>query len=292
MTELFFELLHYKFFSNALLASLFTSINCGIIGTYIVTRRLVFISGGITHASFGGIGIGYFFGFNPIISAAVFAVFSALGIEFLSKKADVREDSLIGIFWSFGMALGIIFVFLAPGYAPNLMGYLFGSLLTVTPLDIILMVVLTVIVTGFFIVFYKVILFISFDQEYAKTHNAPVQFINYALISLVAITIVLSIKVAGIILVISLLTIPQTIANLFTRNFINIMILSVLIAFFGAFAGLLLSYGLNIPSGASVIMSLVFAFIIAKLFSILVIKIKVKKAVLNQHKNNNSLLII
>jgi len=292
MTELFFELLSYKFFSNALLASLFTSINCGIIGTYIVTRRLVFISGGITHASFGGIGIGYFFGFNPIISAAVFAVFSALGIEFLSKKADVREDSLIGIFWSFGMALGIIFVFLAPGYAPNLMGYLFGSLLTVTPLDIILMVVLTVIVTGFFIVFYKVILFISFDQEYAKTHNAPVQFINYALISLVAITIVLSIKVAGIILVISLLTIPQTIANLFTRNFINIMILSVLIAFFGAFAGLLLSYGLNIPSGASIIMSLVFAFIIAKLFSILVIKIKVKKAVLNQHKNNNSLLII
>ena len=292
MTELFFELLSYKFFSNALLASLFTSINCGIIGTYIVTRRLVFISGGITHASFGGIGIGYFFGFNPIISAAVFAVFSALGIEFLSKKADVREDSLIGIFWSFGMALGIIFVFLAPGYAPNLMGYLFGSLLTVTPLDIILMIVLTVIVTGFFIVFYKVILFISFDQEYAKTHNAPVQFINYALISLVAITIVLSIKVAGIILVISLLTIPQTIANLFTRNFINIMILSVLIAFFGAFAGLLLSYGLNIPSGASIIMSLVFAFIIAKLFSILVIKIKVKKAVLNQHKNNNSLLII
>ena len=292
MTELFFELLSYKFFSNALLASLFTSINCGIIGTYIVTRRLVFISGGITHASFGGIGIGYFFGFNPIISAAVFAVFSALGIEFLSKKADVREDSLIGIFWSFGMALGIIFVFLAPGYAPNLMGYLFGSLLTVTPLDIRLMVVLTVIVTGFFIVFYKVILFISFDQEYAKTHNAPVQFINYALISLVAITIVLSIKVAGIILIISLLTIPQTIANLFTRNFINIMILSVLIAFFGAFAGLLLSYGLNIPSGASIIMSLVFAFIIAKLFSILVIKIKVKKAVLNQNKNNNSLLII
>ncbi len=285
MTELFFELLHYKFFSNALLASLFTSINCGIIGTYIVTRRLVFISGGITHASFGGIGIGYFFGFNPIISAAVFAVFSALGIEFLSKKADVREDSLIGIFWSFGMALGIIFVFLAPGYAPNLMGYLFGSLLTVTPLDLGLMVVLTVIVTGFFIVFYKVILFISFDQEYAKTHNAPVQFINYALISLVAITIVLSIKVAGIILIISLLTIPQTIANLFTRNFINIMILSVLIAFFGTFAGLLLSYGLNIPSGASIIMSLVFAFIIAKLFSILVTKIKVKKAVLNQDKN-------
>ncbi len=282
MIELFVELLNYRFFSNALLASLFASINCGIIGTYIVSRRLVFISGGITHASFGGIGIGYFFGFNPITSAALFAVFSALGIEFLSKKAEIREDSLIGIFWSFGMALGIVFVFLTPGYATNLMGYLFGSLLTVTTIDIRLMAGLTIIVSGFFLVFYKIILFISFDQEYAKTHNAPVQMINYILISLVAITIVLSIKVAGIILVISLLTIPQTIANLYTPNFKQIMFLSVLIAFIGAFAGLMLSYSLNIPSGASIIMSLVLAFIIAKLFSIIVTTIKVKKAVSSQ----------
>lgn len=282
MIELFVELLNYRFFSNALLASLFASINCGIIGTYIVSRRLVFISGGITHASFGGIGIGYFFGFNPITSAALFAVFSALGIEFLSKKAEIREDSLIGIFWSFGMALGIVFVFLTPGYATNLMGYLFGSLLTVTTIDIRLMAGLTIIVSGFFLVFYKIILFISFDQEYAKTHNAPVQMINYILISLVAITIVLSIKVAGIILVISLLTIPQTIANLYTPNFKQIMFLSVLIAFIGAFAGLMLSYSLNIPSGASIIMSLVLTFIIAKLFSIIVTTIKVKKAVSSQ----------
>ncbi len=285
MTELFFELLGYSFFSNALLASLFTSINCGIIGTYIVSRRLVFISGGITHASFGGIGIGYFAGFNPIASAAVFAVLSALGIEFLSKKADVREDSLIGIFWSFGMALGIIFVFITPGYAPNLMGYLFGSLLTVTHTDIVMMIALTAIVSGFFIVFYKVILFISFDQEYAITHNAPVQIINYLLISLVAVTIVLSIKVAGIILVISLLTIPQTIANLFTRDYKKIMIYSSLIAFFGTIAGLMLSYNYNIPSGASIIMSLVLAFIIAKLFSILVSGIRVKRQLYLQNKN-------
>ncbi len=284
MTELFFELLNYKFFSNALLASFFTSINCGIIGTYIVSRRLVFISGGITHASFGGIGIGYFFGFNPIISAVIFAVLSALGIEFLAKKADVREDSLIGIFWSFGMALGIIFIFLTPGYAPNLMGYLFGSLLTVTSFDISLMTALTIIVAGFFLLFYKVILFIAFDQEYAKTHKAPVQFITYILIGLVAVTIVLSIKIAGIILVISLLTIPQTIANLFTKNFKYIIYLSVIIAFFGAFSGLILSYSLNIPSGASIIMSLVCAFIIAKLFSILVTYIKISKSVLLLNK--------
>jgi zinc transport system permease protein len=279
MTDQFFELFQYRFFTNALLASLFTSINCGIIGTYIVTRRLVFISGGITHASFGGIGLGYFLGFNPILSAIIFSVFSALGIEFLAKKAEIREDSLIGIFWSFGMAMGIIFIFLTPGYAPNLMGYLFGSLLTVTSFDIRMMIGLTIMITGFFLLFYKVILFISFDQEYAKTHRAPVQFINYMLIILVAITIVLSIKVAGIILVISLLTIPQTIANLFSRSFKHIIWLSVVIAFLGAFTGLVLSYSFNIPSGATIIISLVIAFILAKLISLLVTRIKVRKAV-------------
>ncbi len=282
MAESFFELLQYRFFTNALLASVLTSINCGIIGTYIVSRRLVFISGGITHASFGGIGVGYFFGINPVLSATVFAVLSALGIEFLSKKADVREDSLIGIFWSFGMALGIIFIFLAPGYAPNLMGYLFGSLLTVSPADIWMMLALTVVVSLFFLLFYKVILFISFDQEYARTHRAPVQLVNYLLISLVAATIVLSIKVAGIILVISLLTIPQTIANLFTTKFGKIMLISVIIAFMGTFAGLMISYNYNIPSGASVIMSLIFAFIIAKLLSIIVNSLKVKTSYRNE----------
>jgi zinc transport system permease protein len=279
MTESFLELLNYRFFSYALLAALLASINCGIIGSYIVSRRLVFISGGITHASFGGIGIGYFFGFNPIISATVFAILSALGIEFMARKADVREDSLIGISWSFGMALGIIFIYLAPGYAPNLMGYLFGSLLTVTLLDIAMMTGLTVIVTGFFLLFFKIILFISFDQEYAKTHKAPVQLINYVLIALVAATIVLTIKVAGIILVISLLTIPQTIANLFTKDFGKMIFLSIPVAFLGAFAGLLLSFWLNIPSGASIIMALVLTFIIAKLLSIFINRIKVSKAV-------------
>jgi zinc transport system permease protein len=279
MTESFLELLNYRFFTYALLAAFLASINCGIIGSYIVSRRLVFISGGITHASFGGIGIGYFFGFNPIISATVFAILSALGIEFMARKADIREDSLIGISWSFGMALGIIFIYLAPGYAPNLMGYLFGSLLTVTSLDLALMTGLTVIVSGFFLLFFKIILFISFDQEYARTHKAPVQLINYVLISLVAATIVLTIKVAGIILVISLLTIPQTIANLFTKDFGRMIVLSVPVAFLGAFAGLLLSFWLNIPSGASIIMALVFTFIIAKLLSIFINYIKVNRAV-------------
>ena len=262
------ELLEYKFILNSLLAGIFASISCGIIGTYIVTRRMVFLSGGITHSSFGGIGIGYYFGFNPIISAAVFGILSALSVEYISKRSDIREDSVIGILWSFGMAVGIMFVFLTPGYVPNLMSYLFGSILTVSTLDIMLMLGLSIILILVFTLFYRVILFISYDQEFAKTHNIAVSFINYVLIALVALTIVLNIKVVGIILVISLLTIPQSIANLFTKNFKNIIIVSIAIGLIGAFLGLVISFKINIPSGAAIIFSLVVIFLLAKSFQI------------------------
>lgn len=271
------ELLQYKFITNSLLAGILASISCGIIGTYIVTRRMVFLSGGITHASFGGIGIGYFLGLNPIISAAVFGVLSALGIEFVSKRSEIREDSVIGILWSFGMALGIMFIFLTPGYAPNLMSYLFGSILTVSTLDIWLMLSLSIVLMIVFIFFYRIILFISYDQEFAKTHKISVDLINYILISLVALTIVLNIKVVGIILVISLLTIPQSIANLFTKNFRNIIVISIVIGLIGAFLGLLISYEINIPSGASIIFSLVMIFMLAKIFQLVKRKFRFKK---------------
>jgi zinc transport system permease protein len=271
------DLLQYKFIVNSLLAGILASISCGIIGTYIVTRRMVFLSGGITHSSFGGIGIGYYFGFNPIISAAIFGVLSAFGIEFASKRTDIREDSVIGILWSFGMAIGIMFVFLTPGYAPNLMSYLFGSILTVSSLDIILMFALSLVLILVFTSLYRTILFISYDQEFAKTHKIWVSFINYLLIGLVALTIVLNIKVVGIILVISLLTIPQSIANLFTKNFKNIIVLSIVIGLIGAFLGLIISYKINIPSGASIIFSLVMIFLVAKLIQLTQRKLILKK---------------
>jgi len=271
------ELLEYKFIVNSLLAGILASISCGIIGTYIVTRRMVFLSGGITHSSFGGIGIGYYLGYNPIIFAAIFGVFSALGIEFISKRSNIREDSVIGILWSFGMAVGIMFVFLTPGYAPNLMSYLFGSILTVSSLDIYLMLGLSIVLILVFTFFYRTIVFISYDQEFARTHKIAVSLINYILIGLVALTIVLNIKVVGIILVISLLTIPQSIANLFTKNFRNIIIVSIVIGLIGAFLGLIISYKINIPSGASIIFSLVMIFILAKLFQLIKGNISLKK---------------
>jgi zinc transport system permease protein len=267
--EQFIQLLHYQFFINAVYASILTSISCGIIGTYIVSKRIVFISGGITHASFGGIGLGYFFGFSPILGATIFSILSALGIEFMSKKTDVREDSAIAILWSFGMAVGVIFIFLTPGYSANLMSYLFGNILTVSGLNLLLLFILSVVIIIVFLVLYKTILFVSFDEQYARAIRLPVETINYLLITLIALTIVLNIRVAGIILVISLLTIPQTIANIFSKNFKTIIFLSIAIGFVGSMMGLILSYFLNIPSGASIIFFFVLLFIIAKIIKII-----------------------
>ena len=250
-------LFNFGFFRNAFLAAFVASITCGIIGTYIVSRRSVFISGGITHASFGGIGMGYYFGFDPILGAIAFGILSALGIEFFTKRADLREDSAIAMLWSLGMALGVIFIFLTPGYAPNLMSYLFGNILTVSKGDLIYLFVLAVFVIGFFLTFYRMIIFVSFDEEFAMTNNAPVRIFNALLISLVALTIVLNIRVVGIILVMSLLTIPQAIANLFTKRFDIMIIYSILFGFLGSITGLTFSYVYDIPSGAAIIFTLV-----------------------------------
>ena len=264
MKELF-ELIHYQYFINAVLAAVLAAVSCGIAGTYIVSRRIVFISGGITHTSFGGIGIGYFFGFNPIFGAALFSVFSALGIEFLSRKGNIRNDSVIAMLWSLGMATGVIFIYITPGYAPNLMTYLFGSILTVNRADLQMLGLLTFILILFFTVFFRRILYISFDQEYAATLNLGVEFINYSLIILVALTVVFNIKLVGIILLISMLTIPQNAANLFTKDYKQMILLSILIGFAGSVTGLVISYFLNIPSGATIIFSLAFIYLVLRI---------------------------
>lgn len=259
------ELLDYTFFRNALLGSLFASIACGIIGTYVVTKRLVFISGGITHASLGGLGIGFYFGLSPIISAMVFAIFSAFGIQWLSDKHDVREDSAIAVFWSLGMAIGILLTFLTPGYAPNLSEYLFGNILTITQFDIIALLILSFILVVFFVVFYHAIVSVSFDTEFARTRRQPTRFLEYALMFFIAVTIVLSIRLVGIVLLMSLITVPQMTANLFTVNYAKMILLSILLSFIGCVTGLFLSYYLNVPSGAFIIFVLILMFFIAKI---------------------------
>lgn len=263
------ELFTYGFFRNAFLSALLMSVACGIIGTYIVSRRMVFISGGITHASFGGVGLGYFLGFPPLAGAAVFAVLAALATENLTRRKIIRNDSIIAIMWSLGMAMGIIFIYLTPGYAPNLMSFLFGSIITVNSTDLWLMLALALFVTIFFSVLYRPILYISFDELFARTRGIPVMLLNYTLIILVALTIVLSIRIAGIILVLSILTIPQNIANLFTNRFGTIMIASVIIGFLGSFLGLLISYYLDIPSGATIIFTLVVLYLASRIVKVI-----------------------
>jgi zinc transport system permease protein len=262
----FIDLFAYEFFQKAFLAAIFASISCGIVGSYIVARRIVFISGGITHASFGGIGLAFLLGFNPLVGAVIFAVGAALGIQFFTKVAKVREDSSIAIFWSLGMALGIIFVFMTPGYTPNLMSYLFGNILTVTISELVWMFALNVVIIFFFSFFFRKILYIAFDEEFARASGLPVALFNYITITLIALTVVLNIRVVGIILILSLLTIPQATANLFTNNFKNLLILSSVIAFLGTMAGLFISYFMDIPSGATIIFTLVVIFGITRLY--------------------------
>ena len=259
------ELLHYTFFQHALLGSLLASIVCGIIGTYIVTRRLVFISGGITHASFGGIGIGLYTGISPLLSAGIFAVLSAFGVEWLCKQKDMREDSAIAVFWTFGMAIGIIFSILAPGFAPDLSAYLFGNILTITPTDLWMLAGLSVLLGAFFICFLNPIVYIAFDREYARSRQIPVTLFEYILMMFIALTIVACLRMVGIVLVISLLTLPQMTANLFTQSFKSIIGLSIVFGYMGCLGGLFLSFQLQVPSGAAIIFFSILVYALCKI---------------------------
>jgi zinc transport system permease protein len=258
------NIFQYDFILRGLLGAFFASITAGIAGTYIVSRRMVFLTGGITHASFGGIGIGYFAGVSPIFGAAIFAILSALGIEYLSVRQKIREDSAIGILWAFGMAVGIIFIYLTPGYTPNLMSYLFGSILTVTRTDILALGILSGILIIYFSVFYRTIIYISFDEAFARTYSSYVNIFKYVTTALMAITIVLNIRMAGVVLVISLLTIPPNIAMIFTKKYSRIIMWSIITGFAGTAAGYLISFYAGIPAGATIIFTLVVIWIILK----------------------------
>lgn len=260
----FLELFQYNFFINALIGGTLASISCGIIGTYIVVKRLVFISGGITHASLGGLGIGFYFGWNPILSAMVFAILSAFGIEWISTRQGVREDSAIAAFWSFGMAVGIICIYLKAGFAPNLSDFLFGNILTITTLDILWFAVLALALGLLFFFFRREILYVAFDKDFARTRNLPVKLIEYTMMLFIAVTIVLTIRLVGVVLLMSLLTIPQMTASLYTANFPKMIFLSILFGFVGCISGLILSAYINVPSGAFIIFVLIAIYFVCR----------------------------
>lgn len=261
------DLLQYNFFINALVGGFFASIACGIIGTYIVIKRLVFISGGITHASLGGLGIGFYLGVNPVFAAMIFSIFSAFGIEWLSSRQGVREDSAIAAFWSLGMAVGIICIYLKAGFAPNLSDYLFGNILTITTADILFFIGLSLILSLIFTLFRKEILYTAFDPDFARTRNLPVKLIEYTMMLFISVTIVLTIRLVGVMLLMSLLTIPQMTANLYTANFTKMIFLSILFGLIACIAGLVLSAYINVPSGAFIIFILIAVYLICRLLN-------------------------
>ena len=263
--DFFYELFQYRFLTHATLACLLCGLACGMVGTYVVCRRLVFLSGGITHSSFGGIGIAYYFGLNPIAGAFCFAVLSAFGIEAFTAGKRIREDSAIGLIWSLGMAVGIIFVYLTPGYAPNLMSFLFGNILSVTSSDLIWMGIVDLAIVIVFAVWYRPILYVAFDREYARSQNMPTRLIGYLMSALIAVTIVLSIRIMGIVLLISLLTMPVAIVNSLSRSYRTIALCAPLVAVAGNVAGLVASYNFEVPPGAAIIFTLTLTLIVVKL---------------------------
>jgi zinc transport system permease protein len=248
------EALQYEFMRNALMAGLLAAIACGIVGVYVVVKKIVFISGGIAHASFGGIGLGYFLGIDPIIGALFFSLASGLAIGGVTRKTKLPEDTAIGILWAVGMALGVIFISLTPGYAPDLMSYLFGNILTVPLSDILVMLALDAVIIGIAIALYKEYLILSFDEEYGSAVGMPVEKLYLLLLGMIALTVVVLIRVVGMILVIALLTFPAAMARQFTHNMKTMMFLSVLFGFLFTFGGLWLSYILKLPSGATIIL--------------------------------------
>ncbi len=254
MLENITRALQFEFMQNALLAGLLVSIACGIIGTFVVVNRIVFISGGIAHAAYGGIGLGYFFQFNPVWGAIAFSVVAALGMGWVNRKTQQRADTIIGVMWAIGMAIGVIFIDLTPGYKAELMSYLFGSILSVPKIDLMIMAGLDITVAAIVVLFYKELLAISFDPVFAVTRNVPVDGLYLLLVGAIALTVVTVMQVVGLILVIALLTIPAAIAGQFVKDIKSTIFLATLLGMLFTTIGLGLSYCFNLTSGATIIL--------------------------------------
>ena len=273
------EILQYEFIRNAIIASVLVNIICGIVGTYIVIKKIALISGGISHATFGGIGLGYFLGINPILTAIPFSLVSALAIGLLSRGKRFSRDTAISIFWAAGMALGIIFISLTPGYAPDLFSYLFGNILTIPVMDLYIMAALALLVIMLAALFFRELAAVSFDEEFATVTGIPHNIINTLLLLMVSLSVVVLIRIVGIIMVIALLTIPAAICRQFTYNIKKLIISSMVTGTLLTLGGLWISYLLDLASGATIILFLAAVFMLSIIIKVLISRLK---------KNNNT----
>ena len=263
MSEMW-DALQFEFIRNALLAGILVSISCGIIGTLVVVNRIVFISGGIAHSAYGGIGLALYTGLSPTLGAALFSVAVAIIMGAISLKNKHRVDTIIGVLWAIGMGLGIIFIDLTPGYNVDLMSYLFGSILSVQKTDIWFMIPLVIVIILTILTFYREFIALSYDEEFAFVVGIPVKTLYLVLLCMTALSIVMIIRVVGLILVIALLSIPPYIAEKYTSSLGKMMVLASLLGILFTLLGLWLSYNYDITSGATIIMVAGVSFFISQ----------------------------
>jgi len=260
------DVLQYDFIQNALISGVLISIAAGIIGSLVVVNKITFLTGGIAHSSYGGIGLAIYLGIPVLFGATVFSCITAILIAIITLKNRTRIDAIIGMMWASGMAIGIIFVDLTPGYNVDLMSYLFGSIVAVSKEDILYMIFLDIFIITVVSFFYKQILAVSYDSEFASLRGINVKFFYTLILILSALCVVAAIKAVGLILVIALLTIPTYLAETFASRLSSMMIISSILATIFTLIGLIVSYMYDISSGASIIMVAVVILGIVKLF--------------------------
>ncbi|WP_027184718.1 metal ABC transporter permease [Desulfovibrio inopinatus] len=247
------EAFQYEFMQNALAAGILACVACGIIGSLVVVNRLVFLAGGIAHCAYGGIGLAFYAGLPVLPTTLGFSVIASTIMAGVTHRQEERSDTVIGAMWAAGMALGVILLDLTPGYNVDLMSYLFGSILTVSHEDLLFIALVDVLAIILTWIFYRDFLSVSFDREFSRSKGVPVDLLHYLLPALTALTVVMIIRMVGLILVIALLTIPPYLAERRSRSLIGMMVLSSLLGMFFCVSGLLLSYAFNLTSGASII---------------------------------------
>lgn len=265
MIEQIGTIFSHEFMRNALIASFWISLATGIIGTLVVLNRIVSLSGGIAHAAYGGVGIAYYLGLDPMIGALLFSTASALIMGVVQRRSKSSADTLIGVMWSIGMAVGIIFISLTPGYKSNLMSYLFGSILAVSGADLRLMAIIAFVVLAFVLFTYRSLLAISYDEVFSTARNLPINFLYLTMLVLIGFTVVVAMRMVGLILVIALLTIPPAIALNHFKDVRAIMFSSVMLSFILCFAGLVISFQTNLQAGPVIILLASTAFLVSSM---------------------------
>ncbi len=266
MIEFIQAAFEHSFIQNALIACVLASIGCGLMGSFVVAKRMGFLVGGISHAVLSGMGIAYFFNHPPFLGAFIAAFMFAVIIAIVTIRLKQNEDILIAAIWSLGMAIGLIFIAKTPGYSVDLMHYLFGNILLVSQQDLKIMLALDCLLIFSVYILYKQLMIITFDEEFAKIRGVKTELIYTVLLCLISISVVLMIQMVGLILALALLVIPSATAALFARSFHSMIIISILLCFLGCVSGLVLSYQPDIPSGAMMVVMTVMTYFLALVF--------------------------